>query len=55
MTFSAVPLARAPAKNSSFSEAIFARSFFPIALRRSSARGPLKPASVLAICIDCSW
>ena len=31
------------------------RFFLPIALRRSSAFGPLNPAIDLAICIDCSW
>ena len=31
------------------------RFFLPIALRRSSASAPEKPAIDLAICIDCSW
>ena len=36
-------------------EYMAARSFLPIALRRSSAFAPLKPATVVAICIACSW
>ena len=55
ITFSAVPLARQPSKNFGLSLAIASRFFLPIALRRSSACGPLKPAIDLAICIDCSW
>ena len=52
---SEVPLARAPAMNSGFSFAIAARFFLPIALRRSSAFAPEKPAISLAIRIACSW
>ena len=55
MTESAVPLAREPATNSGLSFAIASRSFLPIALRRSSAFAPEKPAISLAIRIDCSW
>ncbi len=55
MTRSLAPDARQPAKNSGLSFAIASRFFLPIALRRSSAFAPLKPASVLAICIACSW
>jgi hypothetical protein len=54
MTSSAVPDARQPATNSGWSFAIASRFFLPIALRRSSALGPEKPASDLAICIACS-
>ena len=46
---------RQPSKNSGRSLAIASRFFLPIALRRSSAFGPEKPASDLAICIACSW
>ncbi len=55
MTWLLVPEARQPATNSGSSFAIASRFFLPIALRRSSAFAPLNPASVLAICIDCSW
>ena len=55
MTSGAVPDSRQPSKNIGFSSAIAARFFLPIALRRSSARGPEKPAIDLAICIVCSW
>ena len=55
ITCSEVPVPRAPSKKRSLSEAIRWRSFLPIALRRSSASGPLKPAIALAICINCSW
>jgi hypothetical protein len=55
MTDSEVPLARAPSKNIGLSLAIASRFFLPIALRRSSACGPVNPATCLAICIDCSW
>src|SRR5215207_2860107 len=55
MTASLVPDARQPCTNSGLSCAIASRFFLPIALRRSSASGPEKPAIDLAICIDCSW
>ena len=50
-----VPEAAQPSKNSGLSLAIASRFFLPIALRRSSALAPEKPAIVLAICIACSW
>ncbi len=55
MTASLVPDARQPSRNSGSSCAIAARFFLPIALRRSSARAPEKPAISLEICIACSW
>ena len=44
-----------PSMNLSFSDAIRAWIFLPIALRRSSASAGEKPAMCLAISIDCSW
>ena len=41
--------------NLSFMVAIRSRFFLPIALRRSSAWAPEKPAIRRAICINCSW
>ncbi len=41
--------------NLSFIVAIRSRFFLPIALRRSSASAPLKPAIVREISISCSW
>ena len=55
MTASLVPEARQPATKSGLSAAIASRFFLPIALRRSSALAPEKPASSVAICIACSW
>ena len=55
MTRGSVPEAWQPLRNSGSSVAIASRFFLPIALRRSSALAPLKPASDLAICIACSW
>ena len=55
MTCGLVPLAAQPARNSGSSKAIAARFFLPMALRRSSALAPLKPASSLEICMACSW
>jgi len=54
VTDSVVPDARQPSKNSGLSLAIASRFFLPIALRRSSALAPLKPAISLEICIACS-
>ena len=51
----ACPDARQPSKNAGLSLAIASRFFLPIALRRSSAWAPLKPASCLEISIACSW
>ena len=44
-----------PARNLSFSEAISAWIFFPIARRSVSASAGSKPASSLAIRMYCSW
>ena len=51
----ATPFLAAPARNIGSSLAIASRFFLPIALRRSSACAPEKPASSLEMSIDCSW
>jgi hypothetical protein len=44
-----------PSRNFSFSDAISAWIFLPIALRKSSASAGVKPASDFAISMYCSW
>ena len=50
-----VPLCAQPSRNFSFSEAISAWIFLPIALRRSSASAGVNPAICFAISRYCSW
>src|SRR5512146_2219552 len=54
-TEAAVPLAAHPSRKRSLREAISLWIFLPIALRRSSASAGVKPASCLAISMNCSW